>query len=142
MNRLTLLALLTLSACPTQAPAETWAVATVNSYHFKDSGNNEANFGVGFERGIAERLSLMAGEYRNSMGRTSVYAGLAWTPLSYGSLHFGFAAGAISGYESRPVPMVVPMVSMERQRYGANVFVTPNANGSSGAIGFQIKAKF
>lgn len=142
IKRLSLALSLALSACPTPSPAQTYGVVTLTSYHFDNDGQNQANAGLGVEQVVGDRLSVIAGEYRNSISRTSVYAGLAWTPLTVWNLHAGFAAGVVSGYERHPIAMAVPMVSLERPRYGANIFIAPSLRDTSGGVGFQFKVKF
>ena len=126
----------------THAKADTWVVGSVTSYHFDSAGHNQRNYGIGVEQVLNERWSLMAGEYRNSNYRTSVYAGVAWRPLRAGDFHFGFAGGAISGYLKHPVPMVVPTASWEHEQFGANVFFAPHVKDAPGVIGLQVKFKF
>jgi hypothetical protein len=126
----------------THAKADTWGVASVTSYHFDDGNHNQKNLGVGLEQTINEDWSVMAGEYKNSMYRTSVYAGVVWKPLRLGDFHFGFAGGAITGYLSHPVPLAVPTMSWEHQRIGANLFFAPHVKDAPGVLGLQLKFKF
>lgn len=126
----------------THARADTWAVASLTSYHFDSSGHNQHNYGVGLEQPWNEEWSLIVGEYRNSEYRTTVYAGATWKPWHAGDFKFGFAGGAATGYLSHPVPLLVPTGSWERGRVGANLFYAPHVKDAPGVIGLQAKFKF
>jgi len=138
----------TLSACLctgiAPARAETWAVATLTSYHFADRHYNQFNYGAGFERSTGrERISLVGGEYRNSFDRTSVYAGVAWTPLALGPLHFGAVGGLITGYMYPPIlPMLLPTVQLELGPVGANLYFAPKIKDGAAVLGLQVKLRF
>lgn len=121
---------------------ETWLVASLTSYHFDDGNHNQRNYGLGVERTLAEPWSLMAGEYRNSLNRTSVYAGVAWKPWHAGDFRFGFAGGVITGYLPHAIPMLVPTASWEHNRIGANLFFAPHVKDAPGVLGLQVKVKF
>jgi hypothetical protein len=122
--------------------ADTWGVASVTSWHFDSAGHNQHNYGVGVEQTVNERWSLMAGEYKNSMYRTSVYAGAVWKPWRLDDFRFGFAGGAVTGYRNHPVPLLVPTMSWERDRLGANLFFAPHVKDAPGVLGLQAKFKF
>lgn len=131
-----------LLALCSSAFAEDWLVATLTSYHFDDGHHNQRNYGLGVEHTLDEHWSLLAGEYRNSMYRTSVYAGAAFKPWRLGDFGFGFAGGAISGYLHHPIPMLVPTTSFERGSLGANLFFAPHVKDAPGVLGLQLKARF
>lgn len=99
--------------------SDDWIVFTVASRHHK-RGYNEHNYGIGIEHGITGNWRLVAGTYRNSFYRDTVYAGATYLPIHYGDLHLGGAVILASGYETRPVPMAWPMVSYEQKKWGLN----------------------
>jgi len=140
-----ILAILALVPCLTHAADETWTVATITSHHFDATRHyNEQNYGLGFERATSyARLAVIAGEYRNSFDRTSVYAAVAWTPLALGPAHFGLIGGALTGYASHPVlPMILPTVQLELGAIGANLYFAPKIKDGAAVLGLQVKMRF
>ena len=142
------LALLAL-ACVEMGPSiagDTWIAASVASHHFDREGDhNERNWGVGVEHGIAPQVRLVAGAYRNSLYDTSHYAGANWTPLVFGPVRLGVMAGAVDGYNAnhgRYIPVVVPLLSVEQGRVGANLLYLPRYKDDAGVIGLQLKYRF
>lgn len=125
------------------ARADTWISATTVSYHLDRSQHfNETNPGLGIEHGITENTAVVAGFYRNSISRESVYAGAAWTPLRAGYLRAGFVAGGITGYKISPAPMLVPAAMLEGKRFGANLLFVPHVMKDVPAtFALQIKVK-
>lgn len=129
----------------THARAETWLVGSGVSYHFRDSDNhNQRNWGIGFEHDLAYRVRLVAGEYENSLYRTSLYSGIAWTPWRASDFYFGITGGIVTGYDTKyaAVPLIVPTVNWERNFLGANLFAAPHVKDAPGVIGLQVKFKF
>jgi hypothetical protein len=72
-----------------------WLVLTLGSQHVDNSGLNTSNLGVGVEID-----GWGAGEYANSIHRTSVYAGKEIS-VQKDNLKIGFMAGAVTGYQRR-----------------------------------------
>ena len=73
------------------------------SQHIPNNNYNNVNPGIYYR--LAE--GPVAGIYRNSMRRTSVYAGYM---LEYG--RFGVTAGAVTGYTSGAQPLLVPSMAL------------------------------
>jgi hypothetical protein len=125
------------------ARADAWAACSVASYHFdRSKGYNERNWGCGLEYGIAQDARLVAGGYRNSLARTSVYAGALWTPLHLGPARAGVVGGVVNGYganEGRFLPIVVPALALEHRGIGINLLAAPRYRDSPGVLGFQLK---
>jgi hypothetical protein len=101
------------------ADSDDWLVLTVGSRHHK-RGYNEHNYGIGIEHGIAENWRVVAGTYRNSYYRQTVYAGTTYLPLRYENWRIGGAALIVTGYDPRPSAAVFPMVSYEEKKWGLN----------------------
>jgi hypothetical protein len=96
---------------------------------------NQYNPGIGLEAN-----TWAVGEYRNSLDRTSVYAGKM---LSEG--HFGVLAGAVSGYQFRQfhvVPLLAPYATATVGRFGVNLAVLPSPiKWNETALALQIKVR-
>jgi hypothetical protein len=123
--------------------ADTWLDVTLTSYHFKrEPKHNEHNLGLGFEHDIAERWRVIGGAYKNSLYRTSVYAGVSYSYWIEGPWRLSIAGGGITGYEKGVMPIVVPALSYEGDRWGANLFVAPPFKDSPGVAGLQVKVRF
>jgi hypothetical protein len=113
-----------------------WLVLTLASQHIEPQGMNQRNPGVGLEVD-----GYIAGVYRNSEYRNSVYVGHDWLPLSDGHLKAGLAYGAITGYRiARIAPMVAGRITYENGRFGANLNLMPDPlYVKHSALGLQIK---
>lgn len=127
----------------TDSRADTWLDVTLTSYHFKrEPKHNERNYGLGFEYDVEDRWRLIGGFYKNSLWKTSVYAGASYSAWIEGPWRLSFAMGGISGYAPGMIPIVVPALSYEGSRVGANLFVAPPYKESPGVAGLQVKLRF
>ena len=122
---------------------EPWLVASLGSHHFSSNHYNQHNYGVGFEYPTSvARLAAIGGFYDNSFEQTSVYAGLAWTPLGIWRAHLGFLGGAVTNYSHPVLPLVLPTVQFEVGRVGLDVTYAPKVKDGASVLGFQAKIKF
>lgn len=87
------------------ANAATWVDISLASHHTQPRADgqpwNETNPGAGIDTtlpALPERVSLIAGAYRNSFFRPTVYAGLHWRALDIGPVQLGASAALASGY--------------------------------------------
>jgi hypothetical protein len=78
-----------------------------------------------------------AGYFRNSYDRNTFYAGARWMPLRSGPFRLGAFGLLASGYPS-PI-LVLPAVSSQVGRVGANLVAIPNLPGYSGYLGLQLR---
>lgn len=142
MKTTLLAASLALASSSTLA-ADAWVSATTVSYHLdREQRFNERNPGLGIEYGLTENVRAVAGFYKNSISKESVYAGVAWTPLKVEAVSVGLVAGAITGYRISPAPMAVPVLMVEGKRFGANVlFVPPVMKDIPATFALQVKIK-
>lgn len=125
--------------------ADTWVTASFASYHFDRSKDyNERNFGAGLERSISENVRLVAGAYRNSFYRTSVYVGGVYAPLRAGVLSAGVVGGLVTGYQSSVSPGLAPTVMLELPALGIglNALFLPKYGNSPGIVGLQGKFRW
>lgn len=132
-----------------------WVAATVASKHINTNKNlaqeefNERNPGIGVEYHHSQDVILMAGEYRNSVYRTTWYAVAGYTPIRIGFVSIGAAAGLITGYpaynDGKAAPAAVGLVRMEGERIGANVILIPPIKAkfyTPLTLGLQLKYRF
>ena len=117
-----------------------WLAVSVASLHADAHGMNQFNPGMGVEVG-----AWHAGEYRNSLDRTSVYLGREFA-AGNGPIRAGLLLGAVSGYRriggSPVLPLVAPFVSWEGRRFGVNVALLPNPiQWNESALALQVKVR-
>ncbi|MCK6387602.1 MAG: hypothetical protein L6Q65_08360 [Zoogloea sp.] len=122
------------------APHSDWITVSGLSHHFQPDRRNwrEANPGAGFEREFdGTPWVATAGYFRNSYDRNTFYVGGRWMPLAAGPFRFGAFGLVATGYPS-PV-LVLPTVSAQVGRVGANLLAVPNLPGYSGYLGLQLR---
>ena len=108
------------------------------SYHFdRDADFNEANPGIGYRHDNG----LLGGVYKNSYGKTSVYAGKNWQVPVGGLLNAGVTVGGVTGYPAGKVlPMLVPEINAKTGDVTWALMLQPPVGGKTkGAIGLQIR---
>ena len=121
-------------------PHRDWLTLSGLSHHFQPDRRDwrEANPGVGFEREFdGTPWVATAGYFRNSYDRNTFYVGGRWMPLAAGPFRFGAFGLVATGYPS-PV-LVLPTVSAQLGRVGANLIAVPNLPGYSGYLGLQLR---
>ena len=112
-----------------------WVVLTIASQHIESQGMNQSNPGIGVEAN-----GYIAGIYRNSDYRNSVYVGRDWLPIVDGHLHAGLAYGAITGYRMAVAPLVAGRITYENGNFGVNLNVMPDPFWiKHSALGLQLK---
>ncbi len=127
---------------------EWWVNAGMLSYHVdRHAGYTNANFGLGLEYRFASTASVTAGRFYNSDRDYSNYAGIYWQPLAIGPVQAGVVAGGFNGYPTTNhggwFAAVLPALTVEGKRLGANVFLIPTIGDRvHGAISLQLKWKF
>ena len=90
-----------------------------------------------------ENTRLTAGAYINSNNRNSVYAGAQWLPYSYGPLKLGLQAVLITGYKEVVItPALLPLVSVETQYVGVDLYAVPKMAKVSAALFATFKVRF
>lgn len=98
---------------------------TLGSYHFdRSSPYQEFNPGA-----YLSCDGWTGGVYKNSLGKTSAFAGKAW---EFGP--FSLAVGAVSGYSKPLMLMVFPSVKIKSVRVG---FIPPIEPKEKGALTFS-----
>jgi len=116
--------------------AEDWLVVTVGSRH-DEPGYNEKNWGIGVEHGLSRDWRALAGTYRNSYYRQTVYVGAARTLWRSGNWLFGITGMIVTGYGDRPEPVFFPAIAYEGRTFGVNFGpVLPSV------VALQVKMRF
>jgi hypothetical protein len=121
------------------------------SYHFdRNKDLREDNTGLGVEITLADDHALGAGSFINSNRRRSEYGAYFWRPLHWRpadvNVHAGIAVGAFNGYPNYRngawFPAALPMIAIEGERVGANIFFVPTIkNRLDGAVSVQFKLR-
>lgn len=123
-----------------------WFVANTMSHHLSEQKFNEKNYGLGLEYHFTDDVFVMAGKYKNSVDKKSAYALGAWTPLRFGRVGIGIAAGAVNGYPAlnngKVAPIAAGIIRVEDKHLGLNVIAVPKFKESPATIGLQLKWKF
>lgn len=127
--------------------SELWINPGMYSYHFqKDQNLNNNNWGIGLEYRFNTVASATVGNFKNSDNGHSSYVGVYYQPIAIGPIKLGVVAGGFNGYQSTNnggwFPAVLPAITVEEGRFGANVFFIPTVGDKvHGAISFQLKVK-
>ncbi len=135
---------------PTQKPP--WVILGGVAYHScRTCGFREDNPGLALQwqspwfaelTGL-ENTRLTAGAYINSNNRNSVYAGAQWLPYSYGPVKLGMQAVLITGYKEAVItPVLLPLVSVETQHVGLDLYAVPKMAKVSAALFATFKVRF
>ena len=130
---------------------QVWLNPGTFSYHFdRDKNLRGDNTGLGAEWVLTEDHVLAAGTFINSHREQSHYGAYYWRPLHWQpagiKVHAGIAAGAFDGYPNYRngawFPAVLPVIAVEWERLGANIFFVPTIkNRTDGAISVQFKLR-
>lgn len=131
-----LLAFLTTPLVALIANAQTYAVATLASYHFdRDKRYREINPGLGLEHRLSDTWSVSAGFFRNSFDRHTNYVFAGYTPVEVMGWRTGVVAGAVTGYEDRASPWFTGVATRDFGSIGVNIVF------AASAIALQVKVK-
>ena len=128
-------------------PQAVWINAGFYTLHFdQDKGLRNANPGLGLEWALNDTYALTVGGFKNSDHQHSNYLGLYVMPWRWESLKLGAVVGTFDGYpranQGGWFPALVPMVSIEGQRWGLNTAIIPSIDDKlHGGISFQLKYK-
>lgn len=126
---------------------EVWVNPGMYSFHFqKDQNLNNNNWGIGLEYRFNSVASATIGNFKNSDNDRSSYAGIYYQPIAIGPVKLGLVAGGFNGYQSTNnggwFPAVLPAITIEEGRFGANIFFIPTVGDKvNGAISLQLKVK-
>jgi hypothetical protein len=129
-----------------------WLVLGGLAYHScRTCGFRESNPGLALQwhapwfeefTGL-ENTRLTAGAYINSNNRNSLYAGAQWLPYKYGPVKLGLQAVLITGYlEASITPVLLPLVSIETQHVGFDIYAVPKITKVSAAVFATLKVRF
>ena|SRR5437867_12683042 len=128
--------------------ADTWGSLNLTSLHSRtENAMNQRNYGLGIEYHASSDVLYLAGAYRNSYEKTSVYALAGWAPVEVGIARIGVLGGLVNGYPKRNnagvTPAVAGIVLIEGERVGMNlILIPPPLKKSPFTLGLQVKFKF
>jgi hypothetical protein len=126
---------------------EVWVATGFETWHFNSNlGLNNHNPGWGAEYRFSTTTSVIGGRFFNSDWQDSNYLGINWNPLAMGPFRLGLFAGLFDGYprmmNGGTFAAVVPAISVEYGRLGANFIIVPTIqNRLYGGISLQLKLK-
>ena len=130
-----------------EARSQIWINPGFVSYHFDQNKNlNNGNWGAGAEYRFNTVASATIGRFYNSNREYSNYAGLYYQPIAIGPIKLGTVLGGFNGYPQTNsggwFAAVLPALTWEGNRVGANVFLIPTMGDRvNGAISVQLKLK-
>jgi hypothetical protein len=131
-----------------------WLTSGFVSRHFVNQEQyTQPNPGLGLVFNQDENWAFTAGRFRNSLGDTSRYAQVQWTPSTlqakWGKLQImpGISAGVMDGYkvtrDGKFFPSFLPLVKFEYRRIGVNLIYVPSIAGKvDGALALQASLRF
>lgn len=134
------LTILTLALAATTAQADhAWHLQVHTKSHHFDARTNgkqweDGNYGIGLRREFNADWSLQGGVYRNSIGRTTLYATADWTPLQHGAFSAGVFAGLRTGYEKGVQPAAGGLVRWQGERTSITVRMAPKVSSTGSAM--------
>jgi hypothetical protein len=119
--------------------AQTSLVVTLGSRHLGGGDFCEQNLGLGLEQGRESKR--IVGFYKNSLCRTSVYAGMTYQPLQFANWRLGVVGIGVTGYED-PITLGAGLALTYDGMWNAIWF--PNKKGDlfAGVIGVQYVRPF
>ncbi len=124
---------------------QVWLNPGLLSYHLKEKGQNNNNYGIGAEYRFSSVSSVAVGVFNNSFRETSHYAGVFWQPVGVGGFRMGAALGAINGYAKERHGnwffLAIPAVSIEGDVIGASLMYVPSHAKDGGAISLMLRLR-
>lgn len=134
-----------------KAEKKIWLTSGFLSRHLeRDINYNERNTGIGLELQLDDTSSISAGLYRNSVRERTHYLQYIWTPLSWGAVRFGAAAGMLDGYpelnDGKWALSLIPVVNVNFKLFGHDaginlVYIPTIAEKVDGAFAVQLKVR-
>lgn len=150
---LTRLGLIFIILCVADLPAHAgghWSVQrNLTSYHLEPPSSygrtswNQQNEGLGVVRYLDdEDRFISAGFYSNSSSQTTIYAFLGRALVRGGGAHWRWRLdallGGVSGYTLEFTPIILPQLSISRERHKLNMVLIPGlADTVPWALGFS-----
>jgi hypothetical protein len=119
-----------------------WLMSGFLSKHINaDKDFNENNYGLGYKTNDG----YLAGVYRNSLDKNSVYAGKEFQtdPLIGDKLKLAIVLGLVSGYNKNIMPMALPEILYgDKQNETALGFVPPIKGVTPATFALQFRKRF
>ena len=119
-----------------------WLMSGFLSKHINaDKDFNENNYGLGYKTNDG----YLAGVYRNSLDKNSVYAGKEFQtdPLIGDKLKLAIVLGLVSGYNKSAMPMALPEILYGDKQNETALGVVPPIKGVTPAtLALQFRKRF
>lgn len=114
------------------------------AYHTnRDVKHNEVNPGLGLRfKSPDSEWFYMLGDYKNSNWKNSFYFGVGKEFWRFGPFSYSTLIGAITGYNSTVVPVLLPEVAMRFGDYALAVNFVPPTPWNPGVFGFSFIKHF
>lgn len=145
MKKITLSILLIMFSMPVCA-GDLWLQGGFFSKHISETKEEmrEVNPGLGFQYDVNESVSVIGGQYLNSLSIGSDYFG-SFIGYRSGVVKAGASVVLINGYplmnNGNEFLGLVPTISVEGERLGFNVVFIPPIEGVVGVVAVQFKIK-
>lgn len=119
-----------------------WLMSGFLSKHINPSQEyNEQNHGIGYKT----HDGYLAGVYRNSLDKNSVYAGKEFQsdPILDEKLRLAIVLGLVSGYNKPVTPLALPEVLYGNKEHEVALgFVPPIKKVTPGTLALQYRKRF
>lgn len=104
---------------------------------------NENNYGIGLRIDGGAWNGWMFGTYENSHFRQSIYAAKEWKTGRVGPFQLGLVAGAVTGYNMRVMPLVLPEFIINMWRAEVVFLAQPfDVSNAAAMVAVQLRWKF
>lgn len=118
-------------------------VVIAASHHFTHGEYNESNPGLGVFHTLNPKHAAIAGTYKNSYSKQTVYAGLSTHIAGQGMVQARVDYGLATGYQWAVVPMVVPVIEVHTKHVITRALIIPRVSeDTASAVGIQFRVRF
>ena len=133
---------------PARPSVQVWLDPGLYSRHLSGGNFREQNYGFGVGVFVTPEHGFLAGSFINSDRERSRYAAYHWRPWHWTPagvrVSAGFVFGLIDGYsntnQGNAFPIVLPALSVEYGRVGANLSFIPHPEEGA-AIALQLRLR-
>lgn len=119
-----------------------WITSGFLSKHINpDKKYNENNYGIGYK----SNDGWLAGYYRNSLDKDSLYAGKEFQsdPILNDKLRLAIVLGMVSGYQKPMTPMALPEILYGNKEHELALgLIPPIKNVTPGTAALQYRKRF
>ncbi len=126
------------------AAAGCWLDVAIGSRHSdRGAGYNEHNYGLGVDCQVAKDWSAVAGQYKNSLNRDTIYAGADYTYARAWGVEFGLRTVIATGYDDNPIPLPpIPVAKIRGKSWGLGLLFVPPVTDKHWVVGYWLSFAF